>query len=86
MNKRCTSSNLVFLYKYSPVIFSENFIFVLIEIEDFYYINIPMDKSSMERVQPRVCKDTIFELRPKELGISPKIYIFKINGESFAFF
>ncbi|NPA61748.1 MAG: EAL domain-containing protein [Epsilonproteobacteria bacterium] len=82
MNKRCTSSNLVFLYKYSPVIFSENFIFVLIEIEDFYYINIPMDKSSMERVQLEFAK-ILFELRPKELAFS-KIYI--LDNGKFAFF
>jgi len=82
MNKRYIDNNLVFLYKHSPVIFSEDFILVLIEIEDFYYLNIPLDKESIEKIQLEFAK-RLFELRPKELAFS-KIYILD-NGE-FAFF
>jgi len=82
MNKRYIDNNLVFLYKHSPVIFSDDFILVLIEIEDFYYLNIPLDKESIERIQLEFAK-RLFELRPRELAFS-KIYILD-NGE-FAFF
>jgi EAL domain-containing protein (putative c-di-GMP-specific phosphodiesterase class I) len=82
MNKRYIDNNLIFLYKHSPVIFSDDFILVLIEIEDFYYLNIPLDKKSIESIKIEFAK-RLFELRPKELAFS-KIYILD-NGE-FAFF
>jgi len=82
MSKRYIDNNLVFLYKHSPVIFSNDFILVLIEIEDFYYLNIPLDKKSIEKIKIEFAK-RLFELRPKELAFS-KIYILD-NGE-FAFF
>jgi len=82
MNKRYIDNNLIFLYKHSPVIFSDDFILVLIEIEDFYYLNIPLDKRSIESIKIEFAKK-LFELRPRELAFS-KIYILD-NGE-FAFF
>jgi len=55
---------------------------VLIEIEDFYYLNLPLDKKSIEKIKIEFAKK-LYELRPRELAFS-KIYILD-NGE-FAFF
>ncbi len=82
MNKRYIDNSLIFLYNHSPVVFSNDFILVLIEIEDFYYLNLPLDKKSIEKIKIEFAKK-LYELRPRELAFS-KIYILD-NGE-FAFF